>query len=435
MKNILLFACFFSFATTVLGQEGSKVITTDITNFWQAFDKITATKDSAEQYGYLDELFLKKGSPGLVSLMEKKRYTAKSYIDAINKYPLFWKSVRANTFKAGQFAKEIEAGITQLKTIYPALKPAGIYFTIGALLTGGTAYNGNVLIACELSMGDSTTVLTELPKTFSYLTPYMATNPINGTVFLNIHEYIHTQQTPDGGYDLLSECVHEGIAEFIAVQASGQASPNSCIPYGKKNDKRIKELFSTELFALDYYNWLYNNFNNEFKMRDLGYYVGYAIAEKYYIKAKNKKTAIKEMIELNLQNKQEVERFVEKSGYFNTSVKKLRAAYEKSRPVVLGIKELKNGDQQVSPSITTITIQFSAKLDKRFTNFDFGPLGEKNVLRSEKFLGFSEDGKSVSIQVELKPNQQYQLLIGEGFRTDRVVSIIPYLIDFKTAAQ
>ena len=355
------------------------------------------------------------------------------YINAINNYPLFWKSIRENTLKADNYAVKIESGIDKLKIIYPNLKPAKIYFTVGAMWTGGTTYKGQVLIGSELAMTDSSTVTKELPKSFSYLPPYFATNPINETVFLNVHEYVHTQQKTTIGNNLLEQCVLEGVAEFVAVVALNKTSPNQCISFGKGNDKKIKAAFTKEIFSSLFDNWLWNDYNNQFKMRDLGYYVGYAIAEKYYKQAKDKKQAIKEMIELDYNNELELSKYVDKSNYFGKSYKILKEQYENSRPQVVNIREFKNGNQKVNPNLTQITFEFSSVIDKRFRNFEIGPLGESNLLKLKKFIGFSEDGKSVSFEIELKPNQHYQIIVGEGFRNEQGISLKQYLVDFKTA--
>lgn len=250
-----------------------------------------------------------------------------------------------------------------------------------------------------------------------------------------VHEYVHTQQKTTIGNNLLSQCVLEGVAEFIAVKATGKQSTLPALKYGyeKGNFEKIRAKFETQMFNAFNGFWLYQNAENEFKVRDLGYYVGYVICEKYYNKATSRKQAIQEIIELDYNNEMELRKFVDKSGYFTNPVETLKSEYETNRPIVSSIKQFQNGSQKVEPGLTQITIEFSASMDKNFRNFELGPLGETNLLKLKKFIGFSEDGKSVSFEIELKPNQQYQLIIGEGFRTDNGISLKPYLIDFKTA--
>ncbi|MCZ4244287.1 DUF2268 domain-containing putative Zn-dependent protease [Pedobacter punctiformis] len=434
MRTIIsTFLLLFAFSSLFGQDTGQNFVTSDIDNFWTAYDKIRSTNDSTLQYQYLNKLFIEKGSPGLKAIMEAREYTSKSYVDAINHYPLFWNSIRTNTLKAKGFAGEIELEVNKIKNIYLGLKPAKIYFTVGALMTNGTTLDGKVLIGSELALTDKNTNTSEFPKNISHLRRFFDTEPIKGVVFLNIHEYVHTQQKTTIGNTLLAQSVLEGAAEFVAVTATGKQSETPAIAYGKQHFDRVREVFSKQMFNLFTGFWLYSSAENEFKNRDLGYYVGYDICEKYYQNAKDKKQAIKEIIELDYNNNAELYKFADKSGYFALPLKKLKKQFDNSRPTVLGISQFKNQDKTVDPAITQLTIQFSAKMDKRFRNFKLGPLGETNVLLIKKFVGFSEDGKSVTFEIELKPNQHYQLIVDDKFRDESGVSLKPYLIDIVTA--
>lgn len=73
------------------------VITSDITNFWEAYDQIQNTTDSIQQMKYLKELFFDKGTVGLNAMMKAKNTNQHDYLKAINKYSKFWESIRENT--------------------------------------------------------------------------------------------------------------------------------------------------------------------------------------------------------------------------------------------------------------------------------------------------------------------------------------------------
>ncbi|WP_157593264.1 hypothetical protein [Rufibacter tibetensis] len=435
MKAIIVAVIFLLTFTKAFSQGNLNIVTVDIGNFWQAYDSITATEDSASQYGYINKLFIEKGSPGLRAIMKVKGYTAKSYVDAINQYPLFWNSIRENTLKANSFAKEIETEVSKLRVIYPDLKPASIFFTIGALETGGTFLEDKVLIGSEIALADRNVVTREFPSTSGNLTSHFKSDPIDIVVFTNIHEYVHTQQKTTERTNLLAQTVFEGVAEFVAVTATGLTSTLPAISYGKENEDRVRERFSEEMHNLHTGFWFYNNNSNEFNTRDLGYYVGFAICEKYYQQAHDKKLALKEMIELDYGIETELSRFVDRSGYFTSSVAELEKKFEKSRPTVTRISQFKSKDRKVSPSLTTITVEFSTEMDDRHRNFELGPLGMGNIMRVKKFNGFSQDKKSVSFEVELKPNHHYQLVIGSNFRSKNGIALKPYLIDFTTSSK
>ena len=421
------------FTTLILPNLAAQplIITEDIDRFWAAFDKITATRDSAMQYALINSMFIEQGTPDLKKIMEARRYTDRSYIDVINRYPQFWASVRANTLRANVFAGEIGKGIEKLRAVYPALRPAKIYFTIGAFRTPGTLLDGDILIGCEMALGDDRTVTSEFPPELGYFKNYLESNPSKEVVFLNVHEYVHTQQNARGGYDLLSQCLYEGVAEFIPSVALGQASPTPAIAYGKANDQAVKAVFTTEMFSPWEYNWVWNDTDNPFKTRDLGYYIGYAIAEKYYRMMPDKKQAVKDLIELDYTDPAAVEALVEKTGYFDRPLKKLKKSYEKSRPRVTGVSGFKNGDRNVSAGLTTLTFTFSEPMDKSFRSTDLGPLG-KDHCPEIKSITFSDDGRTVTYEVKLQPDYHYQMILSEGYRTAKATPLVPYLLDFRT---
>jgi hypothetical protein len=434
MKSILTIICILLSINLSQGQN-SIIVTTDINNFWNAYDHINSTTDTGKHYEYINELFLNKGTPGLKALMNVRNYTAKSYLDAIHQYPLFWRSIRANTLKAPKFATGIRRGITQLKNLYPELRPATIYFTIGALRTSGTTQKDQILIGSELALTDQTSNTTEFSENLGHLKSFFESKPIQSVVFLNVHELVHTQQKTTIGNSLLAQCLLEGVAEFLAIHATGQASSTPALTYGPTHDQRIRAVFKNHMFSASNRFWLYSNRTSEFGVRDLGYYVGYAICQQYYLKSVNKRQAIKTMIELDYNDEQALNRFVDQSGYFQLPVHTLHTFYEKDRPKVTKVVEIENLAADVDPGTRVITIEFSSPMNTSVRGFEFGPLGEAAALRVKRFIAFSEDGKSIKVEVEMKPSQQHQLLISDRFEDKEGRSLIPYLIDFTTKAR
>lgn len=430
MRNSLSIILILLFQISFAQQKN--IITTDIKNFWEAYDQIKTTSDSTQQISIIQNSYINKATPGLTALMKVRNYTAQGFVNAINRYPNFWLSIRANTLKANDYAQKIDKAVGALNQLYP-LKPAKIYFSIGALRTGGTTLEDKVLIGAEISMADEKTDTEELKKDYPHLVSFFKSRPIDGLIFTNVHEYVHTQQKTTIGNTLLTQVVLEGVAELLAEKALKVFSPNPQIAFGKANDAKIKAAFEKEMFSSSVANWLYNSADNEFKMRDLGYYVGYAICEKFYNLSKDKKAAVKEMIELDYNKEEDLIAFVEKSKYFEKPLLVYKEAFEKSRPEVIGIKEFENNSQNVSTNTRTVTLYFSQPMNINFRGFDYGPTGEKNVLMVQRVIGFSEDKKSFSYEVKLEANKHYQSVVTERFRNEVGIPLKAYLINFKTA--
>jgi hypothetical protein len=411
---------------------GQKIITDDITNFWNAYDQIVIEKDSLKQLAFIKTLYIDKGTPGLNGIMRARRYSAEEYVDAINHYPKFWASIRNNTLKSNQFSIEIQRGLEKLTLIYPHLKPVDIYFEIGVLRTVGTTIDGMSLIGSEIALADSNVITREFDEQYPHLRNFFDTNPIKDVVFLNIHEYIHTQQKETIGNTLLSQTVMEGVAEFLAEIVLEMKSPNPQISYGYQHEQQIKQAFEKEMFSPNIYNWIMNSTNNQFGMRDLGYFVGYAICKKYYEASNNKKEAIKEMIELDYNNEKALIKFVEKSTYFDKKLVYYKNELDKISPKIISISPFKKGNKEIKAGIIQISITFSEEMNTETRSFDYGPLGEEYIYEFRNIIGWSNDQKTFSFEVYVEPNRKYQFVVGSSFRNKNEIRLQPYLVEFNT---
>ena len=84
MNKLLTTLTFIVLLTNCQTQKQSpNIVTSDIKNFWEAYEKITSTQDSVLQYKYLDSLYLKKGTNGLKAIRQARNYTPQEYISAI----------------------------------------------------------------------------------------------------------------------------------------------------------------------------------------------------------------------------------------------------------------------------------------------------------------------------------------------------------------
>lgn len=427
MKKCVLFIYCCLVASVCHSQ---KIISTDIEHFWDAYPKINNTKDTAVQYQLLRTLYLNKASDGLKTLIKNKEYTEQDFMEHFTKYPLFWQSLKSNTQNLPRLYPAIHADLQKLKKAYPSFTSANLFFTIGAFRTNGTTEDRQVLIGSELSLADKSTHIDELP--LARQTFYKTQNPLEELALLCTHEYVHTQQQPLT-QNLLSKCLYEGIAEFISCKVTGKKSTTPAIAVGKANEAEVVAQYVKDLFIISNdNNWLWGQNNNQLKVRDLGYYIGYEIAERYYNANKNKSAAIKTLIELDYTNETAVELLVDQSKLLPASLEKLYQAYEQQRPTILKISPFNNGSSTVEPGLTSITIYFSEPMVKYNNGIDYGPLGNQAFPEILPNRTFSDDGLSWTFTANLKPNQQYQILISNNFRKADGVRLKPYLIDFTT---
>ena len=193
MNRVLaIFFLLFTLSFVSTAQESKKVFTIDIDNFWIAYDSIQTTKDSLKQIGLIQNLYIDKGTKGLKAFMAARDYNAKLWVQLIRLYPKFWNSIRPNTLSAKSYAPAIEQSINKFKELYPGLKEAKMYFTVGGLRSGGTTMNDMVLIGSEIATGNASTDVSEFPN--KWLESVFKNQQADNIVPLNIHEYVHTQQ-------------------------------------------------------------------------------------------------------------------------------------------------------------------------------------------------------------------------------------------------
>lgn len=326
--GIILLILFISCQEKDVINNENYFVTKDIANFWVAFDSVNLTTDSIQQVEILNRLFIDKASEGQRAMFSARSYQVEEYLNAIKSYPKFWASIRPNTLKADDLAEEINKGVNEFKNIYPEMTNAKVYFTVGVFRSPGTTLDSMVLIGSEFALGDTNIITNEFPAYMQYAVDYYQTNPIKEIAFLNVHEFVHTQQKTAYEGNLLTQSLREGAAEFIAEKATNKTSTSPAISFGKANDEKLKEKFVQEMFGFNYANWLWSSRKNEFNVRDLGYYMGYAIANKHYSAADDKNLAIKELIELDYANDAKVAAFVDKVAYFNLPISELEKQYK-----------------------------------------------------------------------------------------------------------
>ena len=426
--TILIIAICCSFVSNSQQFE-QKFSTTDIDNFWKAYDKVVSTKDTALQKQYLSDLYINKGTEGLKALMQVRRYSLDEYRRIILDYPKFWASIRPNINSAKKHFPGIRKNIDKLRKLYPELQPSPIYFVIGAFRTNGTIDGHKVLIGAEQAMSSKKVDISEVPdfvKEFNTLY-----NPISDLEFLCTHEYIHTQQKPIVD-NLLTYCIYEGIPEFLATVVTGKQSYVTAVAYAEKNPAQVRTRFEEEMFMPSKtFDWLWSA-NKVLGERDLGYGVGYLIAKGYYEKATDKKKAVKEMIGLDYSNEKEVENYVDQSGFFSKPLEELYTTFQARRPFVSSVSGIENGSKQVKPGKTVITFHFSEALNGHNTGVDYGEGGAATFPKLEAERIWSADKKSWQITAQLEPNKHYQILISNNFRLGNGTPLKAFLVEFWT---
>lgn len=321
-----LSSTFFRFAALLvagllLAQPGRsqalepRVYTQDITNFWQAYDSVRTITDTARQRQLMQRLYLDRATPGLRAFAASREYRARTYVQAVRRYPRFWASVRPATLAVSAAPPQVAQALRRLQQLYAGYRPVEVFFTIGALNSGGTVQGQRVLIGTEIAAATSATDASELSP---WLRRVFKSHR-NGLAELVAHEAVHTQQPDgdaelDGKTDLLGYCLQEGAADFIAELLLAKAYSTPYLDYGRQHERALWREFELALSSPDASQWLYNGDQAHDRPADLGYFMGYVICRAYYQQAKSKRQAVADIIELR-HDKTAPHEFLAKSGY------------------------------------------------------------------------------------------------------------------------
>ncbi len=339
------------------------IVTSDITNFWRAFDRAqrAATADARAQ-AYL-EIYLRPGSAGLhdwigsrltngygiVELLVSKgwsrarlesgerltdaeraklaadtvgvgdRLPAMNLDAAVQRRLRFFSAIRANTLAldtANAVKDSIRTYYRHLSALYPDAVFPPVYFVIGQFNSAGTTGPSGQLIGAEMHGADASTPLNELSAWERGVVGRIDGLP--GTV---AHELMHTQQAHaqervDGGSGsskptLLAQSLEEGCASFLASTVMGHEFENDASPYGLAHERELWMEFQREMNGTDASHWLYQgNQQSEDRPADLGYFMGARICGAYYEHAADKRQAIREIFSMP-----DPSAFLARSGY------------------------------------------------------------------------------------------------------------------------
>jgi hypothetical protein len=284
-----------------------KFVTSDIENFWRAYDLAAKETDKAKRVAIFQTEYLDKGSPGLKDFLRLRIKSAEDLVSAIDRMPKYYASIRPQTLQVQRMEKRMRAAFEKFKAIYPAAVFPDVYFLIGVTNSGGTTGRSGLLIGTEMYGKTAKSPIDELS---GWLRVVLST--VENVPAIVAHESCHYNQRYNTAQDqrhLLGKALQEGACDMIGELISGRTINEHLKVYGKTHDAEIWRDFEADMYKPDFSNWVYNARSAKDKPADLGYYVGYLITRAYYRKAKDKRQAVHDIL-----NIQDARAFYEASG-------------------------------------------------------------------------------------------------------------------------
>ena len=122
-------------------------------------------------------------------------------------------------------------------------------------------------------------------------------------------------------------------------------------------------------------------------------------------------------------------------GYFNDLAKRIdfeAQRFDELLPGVLSMSPFANGAQDVDPNIKQMTFTFDRPLDPK-RRHSFNDSRGREHYPIEKVVGFDDTGSTFTIQLNLKPDSDYEFIVtGLGFQTRDGYPLKSYTVRFKT---
>jgi hypothetical protein len=293
MKQVLLLVLVFSlqyqqhFAqnTFTANPDSAQFVTQDIPNFWRAYD-LYKNNPNVNPFG---TYYIEPGSSGVKGFIPNRIESAENLYRVVKKRSKDYEAIRENSLKIAGTETACKKTFHSLKEWYPQAVFPPVYFIIGAFNSGGTFNEDGLFIGVEKQ------------------------NNIENIPHIVAHELIHFQQKNwPSNPTLLEQSITEGTADFLGELISGKHTNITAIEYGNSNTEELCREFVARMDKNNYKDWLYQVSGKDKRPNDLGYWMGYKIAEQYYKNSSDKKKAIQEMLDVK-----DAKAYLHKSGFLD----------------------------------------------------------------------------------------------------------------------
>lgn len=268
----------------IAGDTAPEIRTSDVDRFYALYDATGGKPSEAQiQRDYLDG-----ATDGFAAFMAMRRITAQSIAARLAAQPDLYVAARGCAGHLPAIRTRLAASLGKLRSLYPEARLPPVTLAIGRGKPVGVANADGVMIGLEaLCAAD-----------------FMVADPEDRFVHVIAHEYVHVQQAAAGsdqdkGMTVLHAALIEGGAEFIGELMSGAVSYQHLTRITKGHEAAFEAGFADDLDKpAEGSRWLYDGRGTAERPGDLGYWIGYRIAQAYHARAADKRAAVREIIVL-----------------------------------------------------------------------------------------------------------------------------------------
>ncbi|MBU8977098.1 DUF2268 domain-containing protein [Lysobacter sp. MMG2] len=265
---------------------GPDIHTQDVTRFYALYDA-TDGKPTVQQ---IQQEYIAQGTPSLAEFARLRRVTAQSIADRMASDPAVYANAKRCLAELPAVERRLADTFARLASVYPQAKFPPVAIVVGRGRPVGMTYPGGVTLGLEaLCAAD-----------------FMNPNVQDRFVHVIAHEYAHIQQTAPTEFEpgdpqatVLRLALAEGTAEFIAELVSGNVGNSRHAGWTRGKEAQIESAFARDMDSTDLSAWFYDYRSGSDAPYDLGYWVGYRIVKAYYLRADDRRQAVKDILEMD----------------------------------------------------------------------------------------------------------------------------------------
>ena len=291
------------FTTTTTDPNKAEVVTTDVAHFWQAFDDAVKVPAAQRVEIYRKEYF-DRASQGLKDFDQQRHVTPESLAAHVEQHRAEYTKLRPYINQVVDQKPVIQAAFRKLAALYPGIKlPAHAYFVVGPQHGAGMNSPNGIILAADVFATPPGT-----PYEYTRVRPVYVP-------FAAVHETIHFNQAYETGdkSTLLQQVINEGTADFITslvIQQPDVRQMTDRWRYGCPHERALYAQFVKQQNKVETSPWLFDHHPATGWPPDMGYWLGYRIAQTYYHGAADKHAALTSLLDVT-----DFQKLLAASGY------------------------------------------------------------------------------------------------------------------------
>lgn len=302
LSAVGLIGSLCAFTLVRSGASDAVIVTTDVSRFWQAFDQAATVAPEARPAVYRS-VYFDQASEGLRDYAAFRHVTPENFSDYVEPHRDEYLRLRPYIGRVVEQKPVIAAAYDRLAALYAGIRFPALYFVVGPQRGAGMNSKNGIILAADMFATPPGTPYSYTKVSADYV-PYSA-----------VHETIHFNQAyeTDDASTLLQQVINEGTADFIASLALPEPSVRQMTDrwqYGCPREAALYERFTKERDQVITSPWFFDHQPDTGWPPDMGYWLGYRIAQTYYHRSADKHAALTALLQVTDFNS-----FLNSSGY------------------------------------------------------------------------------------------------------------------------